>query len=38
MAVAKSFQSMTILCEPYKTRGKLYVKVKNEKTGMFLFL
>lgn len=31
--VAKSFQSMTQLCEPYKKNGRMYVKVKNEKTG-----
>jgi hypothetical protein len=32
--VAKSYQSMTILGEPFaKANNKLYVKVKNEKTG-----
>ena len=31
--VAKSFQSMTQICEPYKLNGREYVKVRNEKTG-----
>lgn len=31
--VAKSFQSMTIINEPYMVNGKMYVQVKNEKTG-----
>ena len=31
--VAKSFQSMTQVGEPYKSAGKMYVQVKNEKTG-----
>jgi hypothetical protein len=31
--VAKSFQNMTQLCEPYSANGKMYVKVRNEKTG-----
>ena len=32
--VAKSYQSMTILGEPFaKANNKIYVKVKNEKTG-----
>lgn len=33
MAVAKSFQSMTQIGEPYLSAGKMYVQVKNEKTG-----
>ena len=31
--VAKSFQSMTQIGEPYQSAGKMYVQVKNEKTG-----
>ena len=31
--VAKSFQSMTQIGEPYVSAGKMYVQVKNEKTG-----
>ena len=31
--VAKTFQTMTQLCEPYLVGNKMYVKVKNEKTG-----
>ena len=31
--VAKSFQSMTQVGEPYISNGKMYVKVLNEKTG-----
>ena len=32
--VAKSFQTMTQIGEPYtKSNGRMYVKVKNEKTG-----
>lgn len=31
--VAKSFQSMTQIGEPYMSNGKMYVQVKNEKTG-----
>lgn len=32
--VAKSYQSMTILGEPFaKANNKIYIKVKNEKTG-----
>lgn len=31
--VAKSFQSMTQLTEPYAVGDKMYVDVKNEKTG-----
>lgn len=31
--VAKSFQSMTQVGEPYLSAGKMYVQVKNEKTG-----
>ena len=30
--VAKSFQSMTQLCEPFESEGRMYVKVRNEKT------
>lgn len=33
MPVAKSFQKMTQLCEPYIVSGKQYVKVRNEATG-----
>ena len=31
--VAKTFQSMTQLGEPYEVNGKSYVQVRNEKTG-----
>lgn len=31
--VAKSFQSMTQIGEPYMSSGRMYVQVKNEKTG-----
>ena len=31
--VAKTFQSMTQLGEPFTSNGKQYVKVRNEKTG-----
>lgn len=31
--VAKSYQSMTQIGEPYASNGKMYVQVKNEKTG-----
>lgn len=31
--VAKSFQSMKQLCEPFMENGRMYVNVKNEKTG-----
>ena len=31
--VAKSFQGMTLLCEPYESNKKMYVKIRNEKTG-----
>ena len=31
--VAKTFQTMTQLCDPYEVGGKMYVRVKNEKTG-----
>lgn len=31
--VAKSFQSMTQMCEPFVEKGRMYVNVKNEKTG-----
>lgn len=31
--VAPSFQSMTIVSETYTKNGKLYIDVKNEKTG-----
>lgn len=31
--VAKSFQKMKILCDPYEKNGKMYVRVLNEKTG-----
>ena len=30
--VAKSFQSMTQVCEPYEKNGRMYVRVLNEKT------
>ena len=31
--VAKSFQAMKIITEPFQENGKFYVKVLNEKTG-----
>ena len=31
--VAKSFQGMTQMCEPFAEKGRMYVNVKNEKTG-----
>ena len=31
--VAKSFQSMTQMGEPFVSKGKMYVQVKNEKAG-----
>ena len=31
--VAKSYQSMTQMGEPFKESGRMYVKVRNEKTG-----
>jgi hypothetical protein len=31
--VAKSYQGMEIVAEPYDVNGRMYVKVKNEKTG-----
>ena len=31
--VAKSFQSMSIVSDPYKENGRMYVSVKNEATG-----
>ena len=31
--VAKSYQSLTQVGNPYESAGKMYVKVKNEKTG-----
>ena len=34
MAVAKSYQNLTIIGEPYEVTGKMYVQVKNEKTGV----
>lgn len=33
MAVAKSFQALEIVTEPYLVNGRLYVKVKNATTG-----
>lgn len=33
MPVAPSFQNMTFLTEPYLVGNKLYIKVRNEKTG-----
>lgn len=33
MAVAPSFQSMTVMSEVFQKNGKDYIKVKNEKTG-----
>lgn len=32
--VAKSYQSMTQIGEPYKSSGRMYVQVKNEQTGV----
>ncbi len=34
MAVAKSYQNLTIVGEPYSVSGKMYVVVKNETTNM----
>lgn len=31
--VAKSFQSMEQVTEPYEINGRMYVKIKNDKTG-----
>ena len=31
--VAKSYQGMELVTEPYDVNGRMYVKVKNEKTG-----
>lgn len=31
--VAKSFQNMEMLSEPYEKSGKMYIKVRNPKTG-----
>lgn len=31
--VAKSFQNMEMLTEPFKENGKMYIKVRNPKTG-----
>ena len=31
--VAKSFQNMKQLGEPFNEKGKMYVNVKNEKSG-----
>lgn len=33
MAVAPSFQSFEILCEPFESNGKMYIRVRNPKTG-----
>lgn len=33
MAVAKSFQALEIVTEPYLVNGRMYVKVKNATTG-----
>ena len=33
MAVAKSFQALEIVTEPYAVNGRMYVKVKNATTG-----
>lgn len=33
MPVAKSFQSLTQLCDPFELNGKAYVRVQNQKTG-----
>lgn len=33
MAVAKSFQEMEQICEPYTVSGKMYVQVRNPKTN-----
>lgn len=33
MAVAPSFQNFEMLCEPFAVNGKMYVRVKNPKTG-----
>lgn len=34
MAVAKSYQNLTIIGEPFFSSGKMFVLVKNEKTNM----
>lgn len=31
--VAPSFQQFEQLCEPYQVSGKMYVRVRNPKTG-----
>ena len=33
MPVAKSFQEFEMLCEPYAVSGKMYIRVRNPKTG-----
>lgn len=33
MPVAKSFQEFEMLCEPYVVSGKMYIRVRNPKTG-----
>ena len=31
--VAKSFQNMEMLTEPFEENGRMYIKVRNPKTG-----
>lgn len=33
MSVAPSFQNFEFLCEPYEVSGKMYIRVRNPKTG-----
>lgn len=33
MAVAPSFQNFEMLCEPFAANGKMYIRVRNPKTG-----
>jgi hypothetical protein len=33
MSVAPSFQNFEFLCEPYEVNGKMYIRVRNPKTG-----
>jgi hypothetical protein len=34
MSVAPSFQNFEFLSEPYESGGKMYIRVRNPKTGM----
>ena len=33
MSVAPSFQNFEMLCDPFESNGKMYIRVKNPKTG-----